>query len=144
MSQTLTRCLWEFSRAECHRLFPKDASPLYKQRFAELLDVINQLDMDPALSIEQRQLALKPKIDALPVLDKDPTGLRVDLSLEDTQSGEHKLIDVTVAHTTYMLQKSSVPPSNATPPIYLLLISAFRTHWYRTQAPLYLLKRRKR
>jgi hypothetical protein len=61
---------------------------------------INQLDGDPSVSIEQRHDILKPKIDALPILNQDPTGLRVDISMEDPISGEHKLIDVTVTHTT--------------------------------------------
>jgi hypothetical protein len=56
-------------------------------------------DNDPSLSLEQRQARLEPKIQALPVL-QDPTGLRVDISLEDPTSGEHKLVDVTITHST--------------------------------------------
>jgi hypothetical protein len=92
--------LGDFSKEECHRIFPKDASPTYKAKFAELLTTINQLDNDPSISIEQRQVILKPKIEALPVLNQDPTGLRVDISMEDPVTGEQKLIDVTITHTT--------------------------------------------
>ena len=49
--------------------------------------------------LDQKQTYLKSKIELLSIIN-DPTGLRVDLSIEDPVTGEHKLIDVTVAHTT--------------------------------------------
>ena len=61
---------------------------------------LNKLKATCQRPLEQKQAYLKTKIEQLPVLDADPTGLRVDLSIEDPSTGEHKLIDVTVAHTT--------------------------------------------
>ena len=40
---TYTLLLGDFSKAECRRIFPKDASLLYKQKFAELLAAIKKL-----------------------------------------------------------------------------------------------------
>jgi len=105
---TYALLLGEFSRAECRRIFPKDASPAYKQRFADLLVAIEQVDADTTTPLEQKQAYLKSIVDSLPHLAGDLTGLRVDLSLEDPVTGELKLVDVTVAHTTsasYLLRE---------------------------------------
>ena len=96
---TYTLLLGDFTKAQCHRLFPRDASPIYKQRFAELLAAIELVEADLVTPLDQKQAYLKSKIELLPTIN-DPTGLRVDLSIEDPVTGEHKLIDVTVAHTT--------------------------------------------
>ena len=63
------------------------------------LTPIELVETDVAMPLNQKQVFLQSKIELLPAI-KDPTGLRVDLSIEDPVTGEHKLIDVTVAHTT--------------------------------------------
>ena len=65
-----------------------------------MLTAIEKVELDLVTPIEQKQAYPKSIIQQLPVLNNDPTGLRVDLSIEDPTTGEHKLIDVTVSHTT--------------------------------------------
>lgn len=97
---TYTLLLGDFTKAECRRIFPKEASQAYKLKFAELLATIEQVEADHTMPVEVKQKLLREKINQLPVLASDPAGLRVDLSIEDPLTGEMKLIDVTVAHTT--------------------------------------------
>ena len=88
---TYALLLSNFSKAECRRIFPKDASLLYKQRFAELLAAIEKVELDLTTPLKQKQAYLKSIIQQLPVLNSDPTGLRVDLSIEDLTTGSTNL-----------------------------------------------------
>jgi hypothetical protein len=97
---TYALLLGDFTKAECRRIFPKEVSQAYKLKFAKLLSMIEQVEADLSMPVDIKQKLLKDKITQLPVLASDPTGLRVDLSIEDPLSGEMKLLDVTVAHTT--------------------------------------------
>jgi hypothetical protein len=89
------------SKAQCRRIFPKKVSQRYKDQF---MAVINAMEMvaSPACDWDEaRKLAyVQAKIDALPsVKNDDTTGLRIDLALENEETGEAKWIDVTVVHT---------------------------------------------
>ena len=56
--------------------------------------------VDCTYSFEEKQNYLQNKIDLLPFHNGDAVGLRVDVCLENTETGETKWIDSTVVHTT--------------------------------------------
>ena len=94
--------LGEFSKTDCRRVFPKVASKAYKQHFKDLVQTIDFVSSTTCpLSSDEKQIHLQTKLDLLPMLDpKDTTGLRVDILIEDPLTGETKMVDVSVVHTT--------------------------------------------
>ena len=56
--------------------------------------------VDCTFSFEEKQSYLQNKIDLLPFHNGDVAGLRVDVCLENAETGETKWIDTTVVHTT--------------------------------------------
>ena len=56
--------------------------------------------VDCTYSFEEKQAYIQNKIDLLPFHNGDVAGLRVDVCLENTETGETKWIDTTVVHTT--------------------------------------------
>ena len=93
--------LSEFSKADCRRIFPKKTTSAYKAAFKDLLALDADLRSPRCdLSESAKSLALQSCIDALPITDKkDVTGLRIDLSLVNTFTGETQWIDVTSVNT---------------------------------------------
>jgi hypothetical protein len=93
--------LGEFSKSECRRVFPKNASKLYKDRFKAVLEAV-ELVASPSCALDPtaKQALVRERIDALPAPKRDDsTGLRIDLSLEHEVTGEVRWIDVTAVHT---------------------------------------------
>ena len=53
-----------------------------------------------SLSIEEKQNLIQSKIDLLPLHQGEYSGLRIDICLENPDTGETKWVDTTVVHTT--------------------------------------------
>jgi len=51
-------------------------------------------------SLEEKQIYIQKKIDLLPIHQGEVVGLRVDVCLENPETGETKWVDTTVVHTT--------------------------------------------
>src|SRR5579872_3702135 len=81
------------------KIFPKTATAAYKAKFTDLLETIDAVNADQSSSPEQKQALLKSKIDLLPILEGDSTGLRVDITLLDPITGESKWLDISAVHT---------------------------------------------
>jgi hypothetical protein len=93
--------LGQFSKHECRHIFPKKSSQLYRDQFNAILNAID-LVTSPACTMDEptKQAYVQQRIDALPPSSPDDsTGLRIDVSLENEETGETKWIDVTVVHT---------------------------------------------
>ena len=56
--------------------------------------------VDCKLSVEEKQIYIQKKIDLLPIHQGEVVGLRVDVCLENLETGETKWVDTTVVHTT--------------------------------------------
>jgi hypothetical protein len=99
---TYSLLLGEFSKKECQRVFPKRVDKAYKTSFESLSQAVNLTSsVDCTLSPEQKQILIQTQLDKLPVLAKDDAaGLRIDLSLTDTETGETLWIDVAAVHTS--------------------------------------------
>jgi hypothetical protein len=93
--------LGEFSKSECKRIFPKRVDKQYRDRFQEVLNAIEFVaaptcDMDEVA----KRIYIQAYIDALPpVKTEDSTGLRIDVAIENDDTGETKWVDVTAVHT---------------------------------------------
>jgi hypothetical protein len=93
--------LGEFSKAQCRRIFPKHIHKHYKDKFAAVLNAI-ELVASPscAMSDAEKHAYVQVRIDALPAVKReDAKGLRIDLAMENDDTGESKWVDVTVVHT---------------------------------------------
>ncbi len=55
---------------------------------------------DCALSAEQKKVYLQQKIDLIPAHNGEVVGLRLDVCLENPETGESKWVDTTVVHTS--------------------------------------------
>jgi hypothetical protein len=92
--------LGEFSKEDCRRIFPAHASVEYKSQFKQLMKTVISVS-ECKDSYNENQALLQEQIRLLPQLkDKDTTGLRLDLAVEDPISGESLWIDASVVHTT--------------------------------------------
>ena len=93
--------LGEFSPAECLRVFPKQMSKPYQVAFNSLAQAQAFIaSVDCKLSVEEKQIYIQKKIDLLPIHQGEVVGLRVDVCLENLETGETKWVDTTVVHTT--------------------------------------------
>ena len=93
--------LGEFSKADCRRVFPKAASKAYKAAFEKLSQATDFIaSASCSLSPEEKQHLIQTQIDLLPIHKGDVTGLRVDVCLENMETGETKWIDTSAVHTT--------------------------------------------
>ena len=93
--------LGEFSKADCRRVFPKTASKAYKVAFERLSQAADFIASPQCpMSPEQKQVHIQTQIDLLPIHQGDVTGLRVDICLENPETGETKWIDTSAVHTT--------------------------------------------
>ena len=93
--------LGEFSPAECRRVFPKQMSKPYQAAFEKLTQAQTFIaSADCQLSLEEKQIYIQKKIDLLPIHAGEVVGLRVDVCLENFETGETKWVDTTVVHTT--------------------------------------------
>ena len=100
--------LGEFSKAECRRVFPKAASKAYKVAFESVSKAIDRTtSANCTLSVEEKQALIQSKIDLLPLHQGKAVGLRIDVSLENTETGELKWIDTSVVHTTCLTYQTS-------------------------------------
>jgi hypothetical protein len=93
--------LGEFSKSECRRIFPKYVSKLYRDKFNEVMNAID-LVASPSCAMDEaaKHAYVQARIDQLPVAKReDHTGLRIDLAVENEDTGECKWVDVTVVHT---------------------------------------------
>lgn len=93
--------LGEFSKAECRRIFPKHVSKPYRDKFNEVLNAIDMV-ASPACHMDDtaKHAYVQARIDALPAVKRDDaTGLRIDISIENEDTGETKWVDVTTVHT---------------------------------------------
>jgi hypothetical protein len=101
--------LGEFSKADCRRVFPKAASKAYKIGFENVSQAVDIIASPHcSLSPEEKQTLIQSKIDLLPIHKGDLKGLRIDVSIENTETGETKWIDTTAVHTscvTYQAQE---------------------------------------
>jgi hypothetical protein len=94
--------LGEFTKQDCRRLFPKQASKRYKVAFDKLVHAFDEVSAPYCtMSKTEKDSLLRQCLDALPALpDANSVGLRVDLSLESLETGEVKWVDVAGVHTT--------------------------------------------
>ena len=94
--------LGEFSKQDCRRLFPKQASKKYKVAFDQLVRAFDTVSAPQCtLSKTEKDSLLRQCLDAMPPLaGADAVGLRIDLSLESLETGEIKWVDVAGVHTT--------------------------------------------
>ncbi len=93
--------LGEFSPEECRRVFPKNMSKSYQAAFGNLSQAQDFIaSAGCSFSLEEKQIYIQQKIDLLPIHKGEATGLRVDICLENTETGEAKWVDTTVVHTT--------------------------------------------
>jgi hypothetical protein len=93
--------LGEFPKSECRRIFPKHSSKRYRDKFNE---VLNAIDLIASAACEmndaEKHRYVQARIDDLPsVAREDATGLRIDVAIENEETGETKWVDVTVVHT---------------------------------------------
>ena len=98
---TYNLLLGDFSQASCKRMFPKRASKLYKERVSAVVNAVEVVSSPSCvLSDVERRAYVQVRIDALPsVAREDAVGLRIDVALEDEDTGETKWLDATVVHT---------------------------------------------
>ena len=83
--------LGEFSPAECRRVFPKQMSKPYQVAFNSLAQAQAFIaSVDCKLSVEEKQIYIQKKIDLLPIHQGEVVGLRVDVCLENLETGETK------------------------------------------------------
>ena len=93
--------LGEFSPSECRRVFPKHMSKPYQVAFEKLTQAQAFIaSVDCNFTLEEKQIYIQKKIDLLPIHQGELVGLRVDVCLENTETGESKWVDTTVVHTT--------------------------------------------
>ena len=93
--------LGEFSKADCRRVFPKATSKAYKVAFETVSKAVDRTSsIHCTLSLEEKQTLIQSKIDLLPLHQGKAYGLRIDVSLENTETGELKWIDTSAVHTT--------------------------------------------
>jgi hypothetical protein len=94
--------LGEFSKADCRRVFPKVLSKAYRSGFEDLSQAVDFIaSVACTFTPEQKQSHIQKKIDALPLLAKgDATGLRIDVVMENLETGETKWVDASGVHTT--------------------------------------------
>ena len=91
----------QFSKRECRHIFPKHTSQLYRDKFNEILNAID-LIASPSCTLDERgkEAYIQQRIDALPPANREETtGLRIDVSFENVDTGECKWVDVTAMHT---------------------------------------------
>ena len=93
--------LSEFSKSDCRRIFPKKTTAAYKTAFKDLLELDSELRNPRCpLSEASKAQARQACIDTLPITDKkDVTGLRIDLAIVNSFTGETQWIDVTSVNT---------------------------------------------
>ena len=93
--------LGQFSKAECRRIFPRQASKEYDAKFEDVMSTLLSFSESKDTTLLQQQVLLEEKVRALPELKPDDTtGLRLDLSITDPVTQETKWIDATICHTT--------------------------------------------
>jgi hypothetical protein len=98
---TFSLLLAQFPKADCRRVFPKNVSKAYKAGFEKLSQAADFIaSVNCPLSLEEKQMLIQKKIDLLPFHDGDAAGLRIDLSLENPETGETKWVDATAVHTS--------------------------------------------
>jgi len=86
----------EFSQADS-----KILSKAYKAGFEQLSQAADFIaSASCSLSPEEKQNLIQHQIDLLPLHQGDSTGLRIDICLENAETGETKWIDTTAVHTT--------------------------------------------
>jgi hypothetical protein len=93
--------LGDFSKSACRRIFPKYVSKQYKDKFNEVMNAID-LVASPACAMDEaaKHAYVQARIDQLPAAKRDDhVGLRIDLAVENEETGEAKWVDVTVVHT---------------------------------------------
>jgi hypothetical protein len=98
---TYNLLLGDFSQANCKRMFPRQASKLYKDR---VLAVVNAVELvsspSCAMTEAEKRAYVQKRIDDLPAVAKeDAVGLRIDVAIENKHTGETKWVDTTVVHT---------------------------------------------
>ena len=98
---TFSLLLGDFSQASCKRMFPKNASQLYKDRVNAVVNAVDLVSSPSCtLSDPDKRVYVQERIDALPAVSQDDAvGLRIDLELEDPATGETKWVDATVVST---------------------------------------------
>jgi hypothetical protein len=94
--------LGEFTKADCKRLFPKQATKKYRKQFDDLLNVLTFVSSSTCtLEKQAKEDLVRKHLDLMPHLGpNDAVGLRCDLVLESQVTGEVKWIDVAGVHTT--------------------------------------------
>jgi hypothetical protein len=76
-------------------------SKAYKAGFEKLSQAADFIaSVNCPLSLEEKQMLIQKQIDLLPSHDGDVAGLRIDLSLENPETGESKWVDATAVHTS--------------------------------------------
>lgn len=81
--------LGEFSKADCRRVFPKAISKAYKAGFEKVSQAADFIASPSCpLSPEEKQTLIQSQIDLLPIHQGDVTGLRIDICLENPETGE--------------------------------------------------------
>ena len=93
--------LGEFSPEECRRVFPKQMSKPYQAAFSNLSQAQDFIaSADCSFTLEEKQIYIQQKIDLLPIHNGEAVGLRLDICLENMETGEARWVDTTVVHTT--------------------------------------------
>ena len=93
--------LGEFSKADCRLVFPKSMSKAYKAGFEKVSQAADFIaSANCTLSLLEKQNLIQSQIDLLPLHQGEYVGLRVDLCIENPDTGETKWVDATVVHTT--------------------------------------------
>ena len=86
---TFSLLLQEFSKADCRRVFPKQMSKAYQTAFENLSQATAFVSSVKCnLSHEEKQNFIQSKIDLLPLHQDRISGLRIDVSLETTETGD--------------------------------------------------------
>ena len=101
LQDTFNLLLGDFTQANFKRMFPNNASQLYKDRVKAVVNAVDLIS-SPACKLTdiEKQAYLQERVDALPnVAKEDAVGLRIDLELEDPATGETRWVDATVVHT---------------------------------------------
>ena len=93
--------LGEFTKSECRKIFPKRIDKRYQDQFNAVLNAIELVASSACDMTEAAKYAyVQARIDQLPLVKKeDAVGLRIDVSLENEETGEARWVDVTVVHT---------------------------------------------
>jgi hypothetical protein len=93
--------LGEFSKAECRRIFPKRVNLRYREKFNAVMNAIDLVASPSCTMSESAKYSyVQARVDELPVpKHDDATGLRIDVAIENEQTGETKWIDATAVHT---------------------------------------------